>query len=128
MAKALLREEPTEADALVLLARIADLRNEPTALAQFETVLVRAPRNQYARAWMIDHWMQSGDYLQALNHIDRLLNMAPWHREGIVSLLIVKMQGELGWTSPIRHRGALASNRRHPFTRPTPQTQQPKTG
>ncbi len=87
-AKALLREEPAAAESMVLLARIAELRGDPDTFALFEIAIQRAPRNQYARGWMIDHWMQSKDYAQALNDIDRLLSMAPWHRDGIVSLLI----------------------------------------
>lgn len=75
-ARALLRNNPLQAEALVVLARVANRRHDPAAKSMFTLALQRAPRDQYARAWMIGTQLHDGEYDTALANVDKLVAVA----------------------------------------------------
>lgn len=87
-ARDLLRAFPLQAEALVVLARVADAQYDPATAARFETALQRAPRDSYARAWVSGTQLQEGKYDQALANIDTLLTIMPSHREALLPILV----------------------------------------
>lgn len=87
-ARGLLRAFPLQAEALVVLARVADAEHDPDAAARFEIALERAPRDPYARAWMSGTQLQEGEYDQALANIDTLLTIMPSYQEALLPILV----------------------------------------
>jgi tetratricopeptide (TPR) repeat protein len=87
-ARELLRNAPLQADAFTVLARAAAARGESDRARQlFGIALRRAPRNPYARAWMIGDELQHGDYPAALHNVDVLFGFAPQQRTALIPLL-----------------------------------------
>ncbi len=86
-ARDILQQAPLQAGALVILARVASKRGQADAPELFGRALARAPRNQVARAWMIDRQLGQGDYATALDNITILLNIARGRRTTILPLL-----------------------------------------
>lgn len=87
-ASRLLQREPLAAEALVVRARAAAAsQNTPEANRLFALALKRAPRDQYARAWVIGDELQSGRYTAALANITTLVRIAPPRAEVLVPLL-----------------------------------------
>jgi len=87
-ARDLLRAFPLQAQALVVLARVADAQHDPAAAARFAIALQRAPRDAYARAWMSGTQLQEGDYDQALANIDTLLTIMPSYQAALLPILV----------------------------------------
>lgn len=87
-ARELLRVAPLQADAFTILARAAAARNDHArARSLFALALKRAPRDQYARAWMIGDELQRGEYPAALHNVDVLFGFAPQHEAALIPLL-----------------------------------------
>jgi hypothetical protein len=87
-ARELLRSAPLQAGAFTILARAAAARGDhDTARKLFGIALKRAPRDQYAREWMIGDQLQHGDYAAALHNVDVLFGFAPQHRIALIPLL-----------------------------------------
>lgn len=86
-ARQLLREAPLQAGALVVLARVTAQRDDD-AQHLFQVALQRAPRNQYARAWMIGTQLQQGDFHAALANIGTLLLFAPPRRDLFIPIMV----------------------------------------
>ena len=87
-ARALLRAFPLQAQALVVLARIADAKHDPATAARFALALQRAPRDPYARAWVSGIQLQEGKYDQALANINTLLTIMPSYQEALLPILV----------------------------------------
>lgn len=87
-ARELLRCAPLQADAFTILARSAAASGDARdARAWFAVALKRAPRDQFARAWMIGDELQHGAYPTALHNVDVLFGFAPQHRLALIPLL-----------------------------------------
>ncbi|HET8897901.1 MAG TPA: hypothetical protein VFN09_03880 [Rhodanobacteraceae bacterium] len=121
-ARALLHDEPLAAEALVLLARVAEGQQATHAATLFTLAVQRAPRDQYARAWVIGAQLNAGDYAAALTNINTLLNIAPprvavflpllvdyAQLPAFASALVVTLQSHPGWRAglldALRHDG-----------------------
>ncbi|MEJ5207475.1 hypothetical protein [Denitratimonas sp. CY0512] len=83
----LLRNSPLQAQALVLLARVADARHDPQVAELFQIAVQRSPRDQYARAWLIGEQLRAGRHDEALMHVNKLLGYAPWLRGALLPVL-----------------------------------------
>lgn len=86
-ARRVLQAEPLQAEGLVLLARVADAEHDPRVSELFRRALQRSPRDQYARAWMIDELLRTGHYDEAIVHVNVLLGFAPWLQEILLPTL-----------------------------------------
>lgn len=87
-ARRLLRHAPLQADAFAVLARVDAATGHPDAARRlFALALQRAPRNQYARAWLIGDQLQHGAYPAALRDITVLFGIAPAHEANLIPLL-----------------------------------------
>lgn len=87
-AREVLRIAPLQAEAFVLLARAADAMHAAGARALFDIAVRRAPRDQYARAWMIGTQLNDADYSAALANIDKLLRFASPRSEIFVPIMV----------------------------------------
>lgn len=87
-AREVLQSFPLQAEALVILARAADVAGDPQALHLFQTALQRSPRSQYARAWVIGEHLRLDHYDDALAQVNVLLGFAPWLTEALLPTLV----------------------------------------
>ena len=70
--------EPLQGEAFVILADAAARRKEGAqALRLYRIAAARAPRDASAAAWLTRHFLEQGDFGQALTQIDRILRTAP---------------------------------------------------
>lgn len=100
-ARQLLAHEPLQGQAFRLVGEAAlaagDLRQ---ALRLHELAAQRAPRDVAARAWLAQHYLQQGDYPQALVQIDRTLRLVP-QRAAKVLPVLVQMAREPGFANAL---------------------------
>lgn len=87
-ARQVLRAEPLQSRGLVLLARVADTTRDPQVGELFQRALQRSPRDQYARAWVIDEQLKTGHFDEAIIHVNVLLGFAPWLQENLLPVLV----------------------------------------
>ena len=87
-ARTLLATDPLQAQALVLLGRVAEAQKDSAdAKKMYALALRRAPRDQHARAWMIGTQLREGDYHAALENIDVLLRIAPPRADVLIPIM-----------------------------------------
>lgn len=85
----LLEREPLQGQAFRILAAASERDGDQVrALQLYRIAARRAPRDQAARAWLARHFLQRGDYPQALAHIDVLLRVAPRRADRVHSALV----------------------------------------
>lgn len=87
-ARAVLRAEPLQAQAFVVLAEAAQAEGDAEAArALREIALRRAPRDLRTRAAVIDLQLSEGRYAEALAQIDTLLRFSSAHKATLLPLL-----------------------------------------
>lgn len=87
-ARQLLHLAPLQADAFAIIAQAAEAGGDSAAAHRlFALAVRRAPRDEYARAWMIGTQLHDGDYPAALRNVDILFNIAPVHESTLMPLL-----------------------------------------
>ena len=88
-ARALLRIEPLQAEALATLARATEAEGDAAgARALYALAARRAPRDQYTRAWLVGTQLQEADYPAALANANVLMTIAPPRREVLIPILV----------------------------------------
>lgn len=88
IARRLLRTEPLQGPAFVMLARAAQAEGDDAAAHKlFAIALRRAPRDQYTRAWTIGAQLRVGNYDDALRNTSVLLRIAPPRQEVLIPVL-----------------------------------------
>ena len=120
----LLEHEPLQGQAFRILAAASERDGDLVqAFKLYRIAARRAPRDQATRAWLARHFLQQGDYPQALAQIDALLRVAPRRASRIHPALVQLAQDasfaqalaeSLGANPPWR-AGVLAALR-HPKT------------
>lgn len=88
-ARQLLQREPGHGPAFGILARALEGEGGPDAdLARYETAARRAPRDPRVRGWLAAHYLQAGDFPEAIEHLHTLHTVAPAQRGEIMPLLV----------------------------------------
>ena len=78
LARQLLAHEPLQGQAYRVLAQVAEREGDPRQALKLHLIAARlAPRDLATQAWLTQHFLQKGDYRQALSHVDRVLRMSP---------------------------------------------------
>jgi len=89
MARRVLQQSPLQGQAFRILAQVAERRGDQAqALRLYQIAARRAPRDVLARVWLVRHDLESGHYTDALDHIDRLLRLAPQRGASIFPVLV----------------------------------------
>ena len=89
----LLAREPLQGEAFRILAAASEREGDQArALRLYRIAARRAPRDQATRAWLARHFLQQGDYPQALVQIDALLRVAPWRADNVHPALVQMAQ------------------------------------
>lgn len=89
----LLEREPLQGQAFRILAATSEREgDQERALQLYQIAARRAPRDQATRAWLARHFLQQGDYPQALVQIDALLRVAPWRTDKVHPALVQMAQ------------------------------------
>jgi tetratricopeptide (TPR) repeat protein len=87
-AREVLRKSPLQAGAFTILARTTAAGGDTDGARRlFKIALQRAPRDQYARGWMIGDELQHADYAAALHNIDVLFGIAPDQQTALIPVL-----------------------------------------
>ena len=87
-ARHLLQVAPLEGRGFRILAEAAAQRGDSAqALILYQVAGRRSPRDLRTRAWLIQHFLDSGDYPTALGHIDVLLRSSPGQGDVLMPLL-----------------------------------------
>ncbi len=85
----LLEREPLQGQAFRILAAASERDGDNDRTLQLYRIAARrAPRDQATRAWLARHFLQQGDYPQALAQIDALLRVAPWRADKVHPALV----------------------------------------
>lgn len=120
----LLEREPLQGQAFRILAAASEREgDQERALQLYQIAVRRAPRDQATRAWLARHFLQQGDYPQALVQIDALLRVAPWRTDKVHPALVqmaqdavfAKALAQVLRSDPPWRAGVLAALR-HPKT------------
>jgi len=87
-AREILAASPLQAEAFELIARaMAATGDLVSARALFSIAARRAPRDAFARAWLVDDQMQQGDFDSAMRNIEGLYRISPSLRSTLLTLL-----------------------------------------
>lgn len=77
-ARALLQASPTNGHAYRVLAQVAAQRKQDArASALYRIAARRAPRDLNARAWLAQHYLETGAYPEAVAQVDWVLRLSP---------------------------------------------------
>ena len=92
-ARRLLAHAPLQGEAFRVLAQAAErLGQGKSAMALYRIAVQRAPRDMVARAWLTQHYLEQGEFAQALAQIDRILRMSPMRARSIHPVLVQMAQ------------------------------------
>ena len=87
-ARHLLAHEPLEGRAFRVLGAVAHREGRTRdALHSYLVAARRAPRDIPTRAWLVEHYLERGDYPKALAHIDYVLRTTPGRTKAITRIL-----------------------------------------
>jgi len=87
IARELLREEPLTGEAFVVLARAVEAAGDNAkAEALYPIAVRRAPRNVYARAWLIGDLLNRQKYADALAQFDVLFRLSPGQAQKLLPI------------------------------------------
>lgn len=88
-ARQLLKAEPLQGRGFRVLADVADREGRHAeAFKLYQIAARRAPRDLPARAWLTQHYLEQGQYPQALAQVNRILRMEPQRAKSINPILV----------------------------------------
>lgn len=87
-ARRLLAVEPLEGRGFIILAQAEALRGQHHAAGVLYAIAARrSPRDLRSHAWLVEDFLVTGRYDEALDHIDVILRVAPWQASNILPWL-----------------------------------------
>lgn len=114
-ARAVLADEPLRSQAFTVLAQAEErLGNQSQAVALHMIAARRSPRDLRAHAWLAQHFLVTGQYAMALEHIEVILRVSPRQAEVLLpqlarlssdprfaAALSVQLRSQPRWRTPL---------------------------